>query len=100
MLPPYLGEMGYEVKYHLARVEPWLRNGWKILARRPEFYPPGTVVESPEFFEACDVILGEHLIVGAGAGIYRAAARTGRPWTSSRELTGREHRGACCGSPT
>lgn len=70
VLPPYLGEMGYEVKYHLARVEPWLRNGWKILARRPEFYPPGTVVESPEFFAACDEILDEHVIFGAGGGIF------------------------------
>jgi len=70
VLPPYLGEMGYEVKYHLARVEPWLRNGWKILARRPDFYPPGTVVDAPEFFEALDQILDEHVIVGAGAGIF------------------------------
>ena len=47
VLPPYLGELGYEVKYHLARVEPWLRNGWKILARRPEFYPPGPRLNRP-----------------------------------------------------
>ena len=73
VLPPYLGEMGYEVKYHLARVEPWLRNGWKILARRPEFYPPGTTIEAPEFFKACDKILTEQVIVAAGAGIYAPA---------------------------
>jgi hypothetical protein len=70
VLPPYLGEMGYEVKYHLARVEPWLRNGWKIVARRPEFYPPGTVVDAPDFFEALDNIMNEHAVFGAGAGIY------------------------------
>ncbi len=70
VLPPYLGEMGYEVKYHLARVEPWLRNGWKILARRPEFYPPGTTIESADFFKACDDIFNALTIVGAGAGIY------------------------------
>jgi hypothetical protein len=70
VLPPYLGEMGYEVKFHLARVEPWLRNGWKILARRPEFYPLGTVVDAPEFFRECDAIMGELAIFGAGAGIY------------------------------
>ncbi len=70
VLPPYLGEMGYEVKYHLARVEPWLRNGWKILARRPDFYPPGTALEAPEFFADLDTIMGEHLIFGAGAGIF------------------------------
>ena len=73
VLPPYLGEMGYEVKYHLARVEPWLRNGWKILARRPEFYPPGATITSPEFFASCDVILREQVIVSAGAGIYAPA---------------------------
>ena len=70
VLPPYLGEMGYEVKYHLARVEPWLRNGWKILARRPEFYPAGAVVDAPEFFEAVDTIMHEQVVVGAGAGIF------------------------------
>ena len=70
VLPPYLGEMGYEVKYHLARIEPWLRNGWKIVARRPEFYPPGAAVESPEFFEALDAVLEEQVVVGAGAGIF------------------------------
>ncbi len=70
VLPPYLGEMGYEVKYHLARVEPWLRNGWKIIARRPEFYPPGTVVDAPEFLAAIDTILGEQVVFGAGAGIF------------------------------
>lgn len=69
VLPPYLGEMGYEVKYHLARVEPWLRNGWKIIARRPEYYPPGTAILAPEFMAACDTILAEHVIFGAGAGI-------------------------------
>lgn len=70
VLPPYLGEMGYEVKYHLGRVEPWLRNGWKIMARRPEFYPEGTAIHHPEFFAELDKILDEHLIFGAGAGIY------------------------------
>ena len=70
VLPPYLGEMGYEVRAHLARTEPWLRNGWKILARRPEFYPPGTTVDCPEFFEACDRILAENGVVGSFAGIY------------------------------
>lgn len=70
VLPPYLGEMGYEIKFHLARVEPWLRNGWKILARRPEFYPPDHAIEAPDFFRACDGIFAQHLIASAGAGIY------------------------------
>jgi hypothetical protein len=70
VLPPYLGEMGYEIKFHLARVEPWLRNGWKILTRRPDFYPPGTVVDAPEFFGAVDQIMADHILMGAGAGLY------------------------------
>jgi len=70
VLPPYLGEMGYEVRLHLARVEPWLRNGWKILARRPEFYPPGTAIHSAEFFKACDAIMASHNAVGSFGGIY------------------------------
>ncbi len=72
VLPPYLAEMGYEIKYHLARVEPWLRNGWKIVARRPEFYPPGSVVEAPQFLAACDAIMDQHAVFGAGAGIFAA----------------------------
>ena len=70
VLPPYLGEMGYEVRMHLARVEPWLRNGWKIVARRPEFYPPGTAIASPEFFRACDAIMAVHKAVGSFGSIY------------------------------
>ena len=70
VLPPYLGEMGYEVRLHLARVEPWLRNGWKIVARRPEFYPPGSAITSPEFFNACDAILAAHKAVGSFGSIY------------------------------
>jgi len=70
VLPPYLGEMGYEVRLHLARVEPWLRNGWKILARRPEFYPPGTAIHSAEFFKACDTILASYKAVGSFGSIY------------------------------
>ena len=44
VLPPYPGELGIEIRYFLARVEPWLRAGWKILARRPELYPEGSAV--------------------------------------------------------
>ncbi len=75
VLPPYLGEMGYEIKFHLARVEPWLSNGWKILARRPEFYPPDTAIHETEFFAACDKILATHAIASAGGGIYAPVAQ-------------------------
>ena len=50
ILPPFLGEMGYEIRYFLAAVEPWLRNGWRIPARRPEYYPPGTAFADPALF--------------------------------------------------
>ncbi len=70
VLPPYLGEMGYEVRLHLARIEPWLSNGWKILARRPDFYPSGTAIHSADFFAACDKIMADHGVVGSFGGIY------------------------------
>jgi hypothetical protein len=70
VLAPYLGEMGIEVRFHLARVEPWLRNGWKILARRPDFYPPGAALAAPEFFAAAEAIMRDLKVGAAGGGIY------------------------------
>jgi hypothetical protein len=70
VLPPYLGEMGIEVRFHLARIEPWLRNGWKIAARRPDFYPEGTALEAPDFFAAADAIMKDLRVGAAGGGIY------------------------------
>jgi hypothetical protein len=52
VLPPFPGEMGNEVRWFLGRVEPYLRSGWKILARRPEFYPAGSIIEDQEYFAA------------------------------------------------
>jgi len=57
VLPPFGGEMGTEVRSFLGRVEPWLRSGWKILARRPEFYPPGTAICDREYFRRESEIL-------------------------------------------
>jgi hypothetical protein len=54
ILPPYLGEFGFEVRIFLGAVEPWLRNGWTIPARRPELYPPGAAFADPEFFSHID----------------------------------------------
>ncbi len=70
VLPPYLGEMGFEIRYHLAQVEPWLRNGWKIVAHRPEFYPPATTVDAPEFLAACGQAMAEYRAIGSMGGIY------------------------------
>lgn len=50
ILPPFLGEMGFELRYFLAAVEPWLRSGWRIPAKRPEYYPEGTAFHAPKFF--------------------------------------------------
>lgn len=50
ILPPFGGEMGTEIRSFLGRVEPWLRNGWQVMARRPEFYPPGTAFADPAYF--------------------------------------------------
>ena len=70
VLAPYMGEMGLEVRSFLARVEPWLRNGWKIAARRPEFYPPGTAIAAPEFFAAAEAIMADLRVTAAGGGLY------------------------------
>jgi hypothetical protein len=44
ILPPFPGEMGIEIRYFLARVEPWLQASWSILSRRPELYPEGSAI--------------------------------------------------------
>lgn len=60
ILPPYLGEFGFEVRVFLGAVEPWLRNGWSIPARRPELYPPGAAFADPEFFAEIDRLKQHH----------------------------------------
>lgn len=54
ILPPYLGEFGFEVRYFLGAIEPWLRNGWMIPARRPELYPPRSAFSDADFFGHID----------------------------------------------
>jgi hypothetical protein len=70
VLPPYFGEMGFEIRYHLARVEPWLRHGWKIVTRRPAFYPEGSAIDAPEFFAAADQILQAYGVVGSHGSLH------------------------------
>ena len=60
ILPPYLGEFGFEVRFFLGAIEPWLRNGWTIPARRPELYPPGAAIADPEFFRQIDALKAQH----------------------------------------
>jgi hypothetical protein len=57
VLPPFLGELGYEVRYFVALVEPWLRSGWKILSNRPALYPVGSTIERPELFKAINALI-------------------------------------------
>ena len=63
LLPAYPGEIGIEIRYFLGRVEPWLDAGWRVLARRPEFYPTGTAV-----FDAAFFALEDGLFEAYGAG--------------------------------
>jgi hypothetical protein len=70
LLPPYFGEMGFEIRYHIAQIEPWLRNGWKVVTRRPAFYPEGTAIAAPDFFAAADKLIAEHGVVEASGGLH------------------------------
>ncbi|HEX4370690.1 MAG TPA: hypothetical protein VH019_05045 [Rhizomicrobium sp.] len=70
LLPPYFGEMGFEIRYHLAQVEPWLRHGWKIVTRRPAFYPEGSAIAAPEFFAAADQVLASYGVVSSHGGLH------------------------------
>src|ERR1700743_601327 len=69
VLPPYFGEMGFEIRYHLAQIEPWLRHGWETRARKPAFYPEGTAIAAPEFFAAADHILKVYGVIGSHGGV-------------------------------
>jgi hypothetical protein len=70
VLAPYLGEMGTEIRTHIALCEPWLRAGWKALTRRPAFYPDGAALDVPEFYAAADAIMAKYEAKGAYGGPY------------------------------
>lgn len=59
LLPPYLGEMGLEVLWFLGHIEPLLRAGWAIPARRPELYPEGTAFAAPELFAKIKALMDQ-----------------------------------------
>ncbi len=48
---PFLGEMGVEIRAFLGQIEPWLRSGWVIPARRVGLYPVGGAFDDPVFFD-------------------------------------------------
>lgn len=54
ILPPFLGELGYEIRSFVAMIEPWLRSGWKLPTRRPALYPEGTTLQDEAFFSKLD----------------------------------------------
>lgn len=66
-LPPFLGEMGMEVLFFIPQVEPWLQNGWKIYARRPELYPKGTAFPNHELFSEIDDLMKSYQRYPVGA---------------------------------
>lgn len=66
ILPPFLGEMGFELRYFLAAVEPWLRSGWCIPAKRPEYYPEGTAFHAPEFFKEINDLMAREAAIPIG----------------------------------
>jgi hypothetical protein len=51
ILPPFLGELGYEVRHFIAIVEPYLRSGFKLISKRPELYPDGTTLFTPDLYQ-------------------------------------------------
>jgi len=70
VLPPYPGEMGHEIRAFIGCVEPYLRAGWKILAKRPALYPPGTAIFDESYFanerrlfQEYDVMRWSHLVL-------------------------------------
>src|SRR6185436_4807783 len=85
ILPPYLGEFGFEVRFFLGAVEPWLRNGWTIPARRPELYPPGAAFADREFFAHIDRLKkqfgGTEVLLGLSFGT------SSRPWKELKKST-------------
>ena len=73
ILPPFLGEMGFEIRHFLGSVENWLKRGWKILAKRPDLYPPGTAIHDESFFKALKDILNKYVpygVISLGFGYY------------------------------
>ena len=78
VLPPYFGEMGFEIRYHLAQIEPWLRHGWKTVTRKPAFYPEGTAIAAPEFFAAADKILKAYGVIGSHGGLHIPPLEAGK----------------------
>lgn len=79
VLPPFLGEMGLEIRGFLGMVEPWLRAGWKIPAKRPCFYPTQAAFADPEYFARIDLIKRDY-------GLSEMVGRLAAPYTPNQSL--------------
>lgn len=77
LLPPYFGELGFEIRYHLAQVEPWLRHGWKAVTRRPALYPEGAAIAAPDFFAAADRILANYRVIASHGAMHVVPVEAG-----------------------
>lgn len=75
VLPPFLGEMGFEIIHFLARIEPYLRNGWRILARRPALYPPGSAFFDPAYFDRLNPLIAQYGLHPTPVGLRRPEQR-------------------------
>jgi len=51
--------LALEVRGFLGQIEPWLRSGWVIPARRPSLYPNLLLSKTPSFFARIDEIKKE-----------------------------------------
>lgn len=88
VIPPFLGEPSHEILLFLGMVAPWLRNGWKIPARRPELYPSGATIELPGLFADIDRLLLEY---GAKpSGCLLTLPRPNAAWEASTAIHGQE----------
>jgi len=78
ILPSFNGEMGYEIIFFLSRIEPYLRNGWRILARRPALYPPGTAFYDAAYFAELDRLAETYNVIPTPAGLRQRMQRAGQ----------------------
>lgn len=60
ILPPFLGELGYEIRHFVGVVEPWLRSGWKLISKRPELYPAGTTLLPENLFDQINALKNKY----------------------------------------
>ena len=78
ILPSFNDEMGYEIIFFLSRIEPYLRNRWRILARRPALYPPGAAFYDAAYFGELDRLAENCNVIPTPAGLRQRMQRDGQ----------------------